>query len=787
MLYHARSLFLPSKSLLKFRPNTYTHFHTQPHFVSSNILPICSSTLSLAQTKQAHALALLSGLLPHSVSVSASLILQYAKFNSPRAFKLLFDHTVGHCRTAFLWNTLIRAYNIVGNNGVVGFDCNVLGVYNLMIRSGVVPDDHTFPFVLKMCYDYRESWKGREVHGVVFKLGFDLDVYVGNTLLLFYGRCGGLRDVERVFDEMLERDVVSWNTVIGVFSGSGLYEKAVMGFREMNLRALCKGNSVTFVSVLPVCGLLGDFVLASQIHCDVVKVGLDRDLMVGNALVDAYGKCGDIDCLMRVFDGMVERNVVSWNAIITSFTYGGHDRDALDIFRLMISEGVKPDGVTISSMLPVLVELNCFAAGKEVHCYSVKLCLNSDIFVANSLIDMYAKSGHPVKAYHVFNKSKSRNVVSWNAIVASYAQNGLEMDAIELVREMQANEEIPNSVTFTNVLPACARVGFLRAGKEIHARSVRTGSSTDLFVSNALIDMYAKCGCLSVAQNVFDNSIRDEVSYNTLIIGYSQLSDCLKAITLFTEMGLIGMKHDSVSYMGALSACANISAAKQGKEIHGLAVRKLFHMHLFVANSLLDFYTKCGRIDLARKVFDHIPIKDVASWNTMILGYGMLGEFDTAINLFEIMKEDGIKCDSVSYIAVLSACSHGGFVEKGKQYFNEIYALGIGPNQTHYACMVDILARAGLMEEAVKFIKSMPLEPDANVWGSLLGACRLHENIELGSWAAENLLKLKPEQPGYYILHSNMYAKAGRWDEADNVRKLMKSRGVKKNPGCSWI
>ncbi|KAL1803149.1 hypothetical protein ACET3Z_031796 [Daucus carota] len=230
-----------------------------------------------------------------------------------------------------------------------------------MIRSGVVPDDHTFPFVLKMCYDYRESWKGREVHGVVFKLGFDLDVYVGNTLLLFYGRCGGLRDVERVFDEMLERDVVSWNTVIGVFSGSGLYEKAVMGFREMNLRALCKGNSVTFVSVLPVCGLLGDFVLASQIHCDVVK----------------------------------------------------------------------------------------------------------------------------------------------------------------------ANEEIPNSVTFTNVLPACARVGFLRAGKEIHARSVRTGSSTDLFVSNALIDMYAKCGCLSVAQNVFDNSIRDEVSYNTLIIGSSSLNRSL--------------------------------------------------------------------------------------------------------------------------------------------------------------------------------------------------------------------------------------------------------------------
>ncbi|KAK1402857.1 Pentatricopeptide repeat-containing protein [Heracleum sosnowskyi] len=626
------------------------------------------------------------------------------------------------------------------------------------MRSGVCPDDYTFPFVIKMCCDYGEGWKGREVHGVVFKLGFDFDVYVGNTLLLFYGKCGGLRDVERVFDEMSERDVVSWNTVIGVFSGCGLGERAVEVFREMRFRE--KGNSVTFVTVLPVCGLVKEFGLMRGIHCEVVKVGLDRHLMIGNALVDAYGKCGDMSGAMGVFDEMVERNAVSWNAVITSFTYGGCDREALDMFRLMVDEGVKPDGVTISSMLPVLVELKCFDAGKAVHCFSVKLSLDLDIFVANSLIDMYAKFGHPVKAYHVFNKIKSRNVVSWNAMVASCAQNGLEMDAIEHVREMQANGESPNSVTFTNVLPACARVGFLRAGKEIHARSVRTGSSTDLFFSNALIDMYAKCGCLSVAQNVFDISMRDEVSYNTLIVGYSQLSNCSKAIHLFTEMGLIGMKHDSVSYMGVLSACANTSSAKQGREIHGLSVRKLFHMHLFVANSLLDFYTKCGRIDLARKVFDHIPNKDVASWNTMILGYGML---------------------------VLSACSHGGFVEKGKQYFNEIHGLDIGPNQTHYACMVDILARAGFMEQAVKFIKSMPLEPDANVWGSLLGACRLHENIELGSWAAENLLKLNPEQPGYYVLHSNMYAEAGRWDEADNVRKLMRSRGVQKNPGYSWV
>lgn len=556
---------------------------------------------------------------------------------------------------------------------------------------------------------------------------------------------------------------------------------------EMKLRSGLKPNSVSVVSVLPVCAMLDDKVMTTEIHCYVVKVGLDCQVIIANALVDAYGKCGNLKASKQVFDEMSERNVVSWNAIITSSSCTEHHRNALDIFGFMIDEGVTPDSVTISSMLPVLVELECFTAGIELHGFSTRMGMESDIFIANSLIDMYAKYGHSTKALHVFNKMVMRNVVSWNAMIANYAQNGLEMAAIGLVRQMQVHGEIPNSVTLTNILPACARVGFLHSGKEIHARSVRTGSSFDLFVSNALIDMYAKCGCLSLAQNVFDTSFRDEISYNTLIVGYSQSSDWSKSLSLFTEMNLLGMKHDTVSYMGVLSACANNAAAKLGKEIHGISVRKLFNRHLFVANSLLDLYTKCGRIDLARKVFDHISIKDVVSWNTMILGFGMLGEFDTAIHHFEAMKEDGIKCDSVSYIAVLSACSHGGFVEKGRKYFNEMFALDIKPTQMHYACMVDILARAGLMEEAVDMIKSMPVEPDANIWGSLLGACRLHENIELGCWAADHLFKLKPEHPGYYILLSNMYAEAGRWDEADKVRELMKSRGVKKKPGCSWV
>ncbi|XP_057955677.1 pentatricopeptide repeat-containing protein At4g14170-like [Malania oleifera] len=793
MLHHARLLRLVFPSPFNFPKPTQTQqffLHSSlaaalpwPRLQSdscSAILTLCSSAQSLNQTKQAHAFALLHGLLPHSVSISASLILSYATFGDPSASHLLFEPTVPHCHTAFLWNTLIRGCSIAGVRG--GFD-----TYNRMIRNGVRPDDHTLPFVLKVCADLLEAGKGKEIHGLAFKLGFNSDVYVGNTLLMFYGSCGAVEDAQKVFDEMCERDVVSWNTTLEVLSANGFFVKALNLFREMKLRSGFMPNAVTVVTVSPVCAELEDEVTANVVHCYAVKVGIDLQLNIGNAFVDVYGKCGNTRTAKQVFDEMSERNVVSWNAIITSFSHGGLDKDCFDLFRLMIDVGAKPDSVTISSMLPVLVELEFFKAGKEIHAYSIRMGVESDVFVANSLIDIYAKSGHSAEASEVFYNIKVKNIVSWNAMAANFAQNSLELEAIGLIQQMQAHGEIPNTVTLTNVLPACARVGFLHAGKEIHARSIRTGHAFDLFVSNALVDMYAKCGCLTLARSVFNSSVRDEITYNILVVGYSQTSDCMESLFLFSEMGLRGMMHDVVSFVGVLSACANLAAIKQGKEIHGFLVRRLCHLHLFVANSLLDLYTKCGQIEIAKKIFDRIARKDVASWNAMILGYGMLGEVDIAIDLFEAMREDGMEYDSVSYIAVLSACSHGGLIEKGRECFDMMQAQDIKPTHMHYACMVDLLGRAGLMQEAVELIKGLPIVPDANIWGALLGACRIYGNIELGCWAAEHLFKLKPGHCGYYILLSNMYAETGKWDEANRIRELMKSRRVRKSPGCSWV
>ncbi|PHT61058.1 hypothetical protein T459_35096 [Capsicum annuum] len=374
-----------------------------------DLLCFCVNTKSLVQIQQLHAFAIIHGLLPTSTSISAALILRYAAFSShPRIVQMMFNQSLPFSRSAFLYNTLIRAQTMMGvaDDHIFPFD-----VYNGMLRSGVVPDDHTFPFVIKLCTDYTEVKKGLEVHGMLMKLGFDYDVFVNNTLLLFYGSFGDLAGARTVFNEMPKRDLVSWNSVIRVFSDSKCYFEAIGVIKEMFLWSEFKPNVVSVVSVLPVCAVLEDEIMVSEIHCYGIKVGLDCQVSAGNAFVDAYGKCLNVESSRRVFDEMVERNVVSWNAMIGTFAHNGFNNHALESFRFMIDEGWRVNSTTISSLLPVLVELVKFSKGREVHGFCLRTGLECDVFVANALIDMYAKSERSAEASAVFYNLGSRNVV----------------------------------------------------------------------------------------------------------------------------------------------------------------------------------------------------------------------------------------------------------------------------------------------------------------------------------------------------------------------------------------
>eukprot|EP01018_Ginkgo_biloba_P029482 Gb_12585 [translate_table: standard] len=425
----------------------------------------------------------------------------------------------------------------------------------------------------------------------------------------------------------------------------------------------------------------------------------------------------------------------------------------------------------------------------QVHAHMFTTGLDENIFLQTKLVAMYAMCGSMDHARLHFNKISKRDVFLWNVLVRGYAMNGPCEEALVLYYQMKMEGILPNKFTFPFVLKACAGLSSLQEGTEIHNDIVKFGFGSDIFVGNSLVAMYAKCGNIEIARQVFDKMFkRNVVSWSALIAGYVHMGHSREALTLFNEMHLHGIKPNLVATVSVLPACSHISALQQGKQIHGHIIKCGFWSNVIVGNALVDMYAKCGSVDIARHVFDKLSERNVISWSTMIDGYGMHGHGEDALALFSDMQQKGMKPDDITFVSVLTACSHAGLVDEGWRYFHCMSRdYSITPRMRHYACMVDLLGRSGLLDEAYDFIKKMPLEPNAVVWGALLGACRIHRNVVLGEHVAERLFDLEPENVGCYVLLSNIYAEAGRWDAAAKVRTMMKDRGLKKIPGCSFI
>lgn len=374
-------------------------------------------------------------------------------------------------------------------------------------------------------------------------------------------------------------------------------------------------------------------------------------------------------------------------------------------------------------------------------------------------------------------------------MIAGYSQNDRGEEAIRLFGEMQREGMKPNQRSFTSVISMCGQLCALERGKQVHGYVVRTGFESNAILLNAMIDMYCKCESMESAWQMFDeNPERDIVSWTAMVAGYVQSGNAEEALKLFSQMRKAGIEPDTVLFPIVLSASANLTALEHGKQVHGYIIRAGTESNVFVASALVHMYGKCGNSKDAKMVFDNMDERNVVSWNTIISGYAQNGPAREALKLFEQMIQAGQKPNHVTFIGVLTACCHRGLVAEGCSYFNYmIQDLCIAPREDHYACMVDLYSRAGRLNEAEKLINDMPFEPDAVIWGSLLSACRVYKNVKLGEYAAEQLFKLEPQRAGPYILLSNIYASVGRWDEVTKVRNQMKYKGVKKEPGCSWV
>ncbi|KAM5575100.1 pentatricopeptide repeat-containing protein [Rosa sericea] len=720
-------LFGPKPSLKPFTTKiTKAFFSTTPTSTPTLLLKQCNSLL---QVNLVHQHILVRGV-SHSLT---DLIAAYVACNAPSQALSVLERLAPPCpATVYWWNVLIRS--AVRS----GFLEDVLCLYRRMQRLGWKPDHYTYPFVFKACGELGSFRRGASVHGAVCASGFESNVFVCNAVVAMYGRCGALGDARKVFDEMLERgigDVVSWNSITAVYAQSGDSENAVGMFELMTGDFRVPPDAVSLVNVLPSCASLGEPKWGMQIHGYAVKSGLAEDVFVGNAVIDMYAKCGMMDEANNVFDRMKDKDVVSWNAVVTGYSQVGRFENAIGLFE---------------KMREAKIELN---------------------------------------------------VVTWSAVIAGYAQRGHGYQALDVFRQMMACGSEPNVVTLVSLLSGCASAGALNRGRETHGYAIKwmlnlegNDPGNDIMVINGLIDMYTKCKSAKVAQTMFDCLLPDTknvVTWTVMIGGYAQHGEANEALELFYQMlrQNFPLKPNGFTISCALMACARLGALRSGKQIHAYVLRNQYDsMKLFVANCLIDMYSKSGDVDAARVVFDNLEHRNEVSWTSLMTGYGMHGRGEEALQIFDEMQRLGLVPDAVTFLVVLYACSHSGMIDEGMRYFNGMSKnSGVVPGPEHYACMADLLGRAGRLDDAMNLIKSMPMEPTPIVWVALLSACRIHGNVELGEYAADRLTELDSENDGSYTLLSNIYANAKRWKDVSRIRLLMKHTGIKKRPGCSWV
>ncbi|KAK9277500.1 hypothetical protein L1049_007044 [Liquidambar formosana] len=546
-------------------------------------------------------------------------------------------------------------------------------------------------------------------------------------------------------------------------------------------------HSLPFNYLLNSCSSLPDL---KRIHALVLTNGSHQNLPLSTKLIALACTLGPtMDYARNMFDVIPKRDVFLWNTLIRGYADLGPCQEAIVLYKDMHRTGLLPDNYTFPIVVRSCAVVSALKEGKEVHCNIIKNGFDSDVFVQSSLVTMYSHTGETLNSEVVFGEMGARNIVSWTAMIAGYVQNGFFEKGLNIFREMLASGTQPNAITLVSILPACAGLEFLNLGKLIHGYGVKLGVDLNVSLMNTLIALYGKCGNVEVARSLFDGMVvRSLVSWNAMIAAYEQNNAGGDAIKLFRRMQTEKVEFDYITMVSVISACASLGALNTGKWVHELVKTKGFETNVSIANALIDMYAKSGNIDLARDVFERLPHRSVVSWTSMIGACASHGHAEDALMLFSKMKEEGIGPNSFTFTAVLTACRHSGLVREGRKHFESMLKdYFIMPGVEHCACMVDLLGRAGCLIEAYEFIESMPVEPDVGVWGALLGACRIHGNLELAELVAEHLFRLDPETVTFYVLMSHIYAEAGRWEDVVRLRSLMKKRELKKIPGHSLV
>ncbi|KAF8067439.1 hypothetical protein N665_1153s0007 [Sinapis alba] len=713
---------------------------------------------------------------------------------NPQLARQLFDAIPKP--TTVLWNTII-----------IGFICNNLPHEALLFYSRMKKtapftkcDAYTYSSTLKACAETKNLKAGKAVHCHLIRCLQNSSRVVHNSLMNMYVSClnppGSEYDVVRkVFDSMRRKNVVAWNTLVSWYVKTERYAEACRQFAIM-MRMEIKPSPVSFVNVFPAVASSRSIKKANVFYGLMLKLGDEyvKDLFVVSSAISMYAELGDIEASRRVFDSCVEKNIEVWNTMIGVYVQNEYLVESIDLFLEAIrSKEIVSDEVTFLLAASAVSALQQVELGRQFHGFVSKNFQELPVVIFNSLMVMYSRCGSVDESFAVFVSMQERDVVSWNTMISAFVQNGLDDEGLMLVYEMQKQGFMIDYITVTALLSAASNLRNKEIGKQTHGFLIRQGIQFE-GMNSYLIDMYAKSGLIRISQKLFERSgyaERDQATWNSMLSGYTQNGHTEETFVVFRKMLEQNIRPNAITVASILPACSQIGSFDLGKQLHGFSVRQYLDQNVFVASALVDMYSKSGAIKYAENMFYQTKERNSVTYTTMILGYGQHGMGERAISLFLSMEESGIKPDAITFVAVLSACSYSGLVDEGLGIFEEMREVyNIQPSNEHYCCVTDMLGRVGRVDEAYEFVKGLGEEGNiAELWGSVLGACKLHGEIELAETVSEKLAKVDKGKnfSGYHVLLSNMYAEEQNWTSVDRLRRGMREKGLRKEVGRSGI
>lgn len=584
---------------------------------------------------------------------------------------------------------------------------------------------------------------------------------------------------------MPDRNIVPYTAMIGSYSRSGDFDEALSLFDEMRHG----GIEPSPVTLLGLFSGVSELVHVQCLHGCSISYGFQCDVSLMNSILNAYGKFGGVDDARKLFESMAQRDAVSWNSMISGFVRSGNFSEVLDLFYRMRAENIEPDKQTLAYLVSASATQSNLKLGMLLHGKLLRTGFRLDFQIQTTLIVMYMKCGSISAAFKIFELIRNKDVVLWTAMISGLVQNDCSDRALAVFQQMSNSGIKPSSATIASIVAACAKLGSFDLGKSIHCRILRLGIDLDIPAQNSLLTMYSKCGRLDQSRAIFERMRkRDLVSWNAIVAGYAQSGYLSEGLSLLSEMKSTLQKPDSLTVVSILQACASTGALHQGKWVHGFSIRSCLRPCIMVGTALVDMYSKCGDLNKARKCFDIMTEHDLVSWGTIICGYGCHGRGEDSLSLYSEFMRTGFKPDRVIFLSVLTACSHNGLVDQGLSIYKSMDKnFGVSPSLEHRACVVDLLSRAGRVEEAYEFYEKAFPEPEPDVLGIILDGCRANGDTKLGEIIAGNLLELRPSDAGNYVQLAHSFASMNRWDGVNEAWTQMRSLGLKKLPGWSFI